>query len=106
VAIPVYSTLFIAANGEDIAAAYTVPAGMTAIVRDVDVLFLGDPGDTAFTLSDQSTGTYVAYCLQIDTDQLYSWRGRQVFPEGATFQANSAGPNSLTARVSGYLLTN
>lgn len=104
-AIPVYSTLFIAAAGIADGAGYVVPAGMVAIVRDIDTLCFGSPADTAFALTDEATSTYVAYHLYTGLNEFWSWRGRQVIPGGAEMLASQSGPQDIAVRVSGYLLS-
>lgn len=100
----VYSTLFIAALGTPVDAAYVVPAGFTAVVRDVAAWFYGEPDDTVLGLQDLTTSAFVYYVVMQDEYQYSHWQGRQVFPEGSEFQASSTGPNTVSVRVSGYLL--
>jgi hypothetical protein len=105
VATAVYSHLLIAANGVGLDAEYYVPAGYVVVVRDVSVLLYGTPDDTAFGLLDVNTGTYLYYRLFLDPSEFDHVEMRQVLPAGATLAAQSSGPNNLSARVSGYLLT-
>lgn len=102
---PVYSTLFVAAVGTDLGAGYVVPGGHLAVVRDVALLFDGTPEDTAAGVYDVTTLTWIAYHLMVDAEEYWHWEGRQIVPAGAEFQLRSAGPNAVSGRVSGYLLT-
>jgi hypothetical protein len=100
----VYSTLFIAAFGTPVSAGYAVPAGFTAVVRDVVAVFTGTPNNTAIDVVDTATNSIIAYHLQLNPFEMFHWEGRQVVHEGATFTATSAGPTGVSVRVSGYLL--
>lgn len=99
----VYSTRFLEEVGLDGLASYTVPAGFTAVLRDLDaynasgiavgrIFLLGHLGQTIwFAVSAEEQDTY------------QSWRGRQVLLEGEKFTVNTEVHWDVT--VSGYLLT-
>jgi hypothetical protein len=105
VAARVYSTVFYSAHAAPLSFTYTVPAGQVAIVRDIDALFEGNPGNTALSVYDPGTLGTVYYHLQTNPNEYVQWRGRQVFLAGQRFTVASAGPNAVGCRVSGYLLT-
>lgn len=104
-AAPVYSTLFIAADGFTISTGYVVPAGFVAVVRDCTIYIDGSLANTAADVRDLATGAFVFYHLMSTQNDYAHWVGHQVFPAGAEIHASSAGPNSAAIRVSGYLLT-
>jgi hypothetical protein len=80
------------------------------VVRDIDVYWggglsgspsvhvIGSAGQTFFEAHEPSTGGPPP----IDS-YTWAWRGRQVFPPGATFAITSSGP-AIDATVSGYTL--
>jgi len=79
--------------------------GYTAVVRDVDAFWSLGLAAAQLNLFDGNDATFV-YAYLGDggiTSELYSWRGRQVIPEGETFTVHT--DSALDVRVSGYLLT-
>jgi hypothetical protein len=84
---------------------YTVPPGMVAIVRDVDLV----PGVTSaafiFLYSGVTGATWCSRALPTVNVQV-EWRGRQVFPAGTDLRASiNVGGVACDVSVSGYLLT-
>lgn len=102
---PVYSTVFMAGIASPLSIEYTIPDGLTAIVRDVDVLFLGDTAGSSFSLQELASGSFIAHSEALPAGTMYSWRGRQVVPQTIIIQASSTGSALVSVRVSGYLLT-
>lgn len=102
---PVYSVCVIEALGFTLDVNYTVPAGRRLIVRDADIVFFGVSGSTTASLSNPTADVYCFSHRQTVDDEYYGWRGRQVFDEGLTLSLQSSGPNEVSGRVSGYLLT-
>lgn len=103
----IYSTLFgdVAYTAAGANTFYTVPAGFTAILRDVDAASASATG-VELDIGDLVTGlTFIQYKGTTPFTVLPPWRGRQVFPEGHAIFANATG-GTFTVRMSGYLLTN
>lgn len=100
----VYSICFIDVQGLGGAATYTVPAGFRAIIDTCD-FYTGaqTPPGTVRMQSNTTNATWFYREVPINEDAYSSWRGRQVFDEGETFQASTATAPS-DVRVSGWLL--
>lgn len=102
----IYSVRFIAVKGLTGTSSYTVPAGMVAIVRDVDT-FIGTPtGVNALFLHGEHGQAMWWTSATIGQSQYASWRGRQVVEAGLTFdvQASVGALDAYDVTVSGYLL--
>lgn len=101
----VYSVCFLDVQGLSGAATYTVPAGMRAIIDTCD-FYVGaqTPPGTVRMQSNATNASWFYDKAPINEDAYMSWRGRQVFDEGETFQASSA-TAPCDVRVSGWLLT-
>jgi hypothetical protein len=102
---PVYSTRLFEALALTTNVGYTVPAGVRAVLRDVDI-FIGAHGtETAFAILG-GMGQVIWYVdvASATTGQSFQWRGRQVFNPGdiISFVASA---NGVDVSASGYLLT-
>lgn len=97
----VYSTRFFmqhAAGG----GIYTVPAGYTAVVRDIDIFYSGGVGSYVNVINPvYGTFAYAAFGASVD-GALISWRGRQVFQAGEAIEW--ACTDDVDLMASGYLL--
>lgn len=104
----VYSTRFIQQHGLSGTASYVVPAGFTAVVRDVDS-FIGAPVGLNALFLHGAIGQAIWWTqATIGESQYASWRGRQVYLEGETIEveADVGTFDAYDVTVSGYLLTN
>jgi hypothetical protein len=106
-AAPVYSTRFIQAHGLSGTAAYSVPNGYVAIVRDVDS-FIGTPAGLNSLYLHGALGQAIWWTeATVGQSQYASWRGRQVYFEGEDIEveADVGITDGYDVTVSGYLLT-
>lgn len=105
-ALPVYSTPFFHVRGLSGAVTYTVPSGLVAVVRDIDIYSAnGSPGNTVFRLEDGSSGATVVFLdYGFSGSGMLMWRGRQVWNAGQSFVITQLG-DLIDVNVSGYLLT-
>lgn len=99
----VYSTIFVATRSQNVNASYVIPEGQLMIVRDITAFFEGNPGDTAMQIFGSDFGT-LYYHLQIDPNEYVHEEMWQVLNQGNTLTVLTAGPNTVSLRVSGYLL--
>lgn len=101
--INVYSTRFLEEAGFTGSAAFAVPAGYVAVVRDIDVVaFAG----TGVTIEAGLGGGAVFWSLTLNptlTPFWGSWRGRQILNAGE--QLVVATDASADFMASGYLLS-
>jgi hypothetical protein len=103
---PVYSTRFIQQHGLSGSASFAVPSGYVAVVRDVDT-FIGTPVGANTLYFHGALGQAIWFTEgTIGQSQYASWRGRQVFEPGETFdvQADVGVLDAYDVTVSGYLL--
>ena len=100
----VYSTRFIEVSSLTPSAAYTVPAGFVAVVRDLDAVSQGSVAVAELVMVGAAgQAIYLAFA-PISTSMWFGWRGRQVLLAGETLHVDVAnGPWDVS--VSGYLLT-
>jgi hypothetical protein len=109
VARPVYSVRLIQWKGLTGTIQYTVPAGLTAVVRDLDS-FIGQPTSIAALYFEGTAGQAIWFTNSLpgSSSSYASWRGRQVFAEGESFylRADVGALDAYDVTVSGYLLTN
>lgn len=102
--IAVYSTRFFALHGANGTFVYIVPAGRTAVVRDVD-FYNGGGLSPAYYFLQGSAGQAIDYFQSPDlVAHTHQWRGRQVYNAGESITVQSSQPSDIT--VSGYLLVN
>jgi secreted Zn-dependent insulinase-like peptidase len=105
VALP-YSRRFISGQtaGSPVVIDYLVPTGFVAVLRDVDI-YNGTATAvvSAFIVSPGSPNIVMAalYFSAVNTSVM--WRGRQVFPAGATIRVSSS-TAGVSVSASGYLL--
>jgi hypothetical protein len=101
----IYSTRFIDNAALSVGDAYTVPAGFTAVLRDVDVAIGVNLG--AFEFKLVGTGAAVLWIFDgpSSAGESDQWRGRQVFYEGEAFGFFASGA-TFSYSACGYLLTN
>lgn len=100
-AIPVYSTRFLAVQGLVGVAAYTVPVGQLAVVRDVNVYNGGGLSVTTAIWHGSAGQAIALWASQTDASDGF-FTGRQVFNPGESFDITTNGAWDVT--VSGYLL--
>lgn len=100
---PVYSTRFLEVRGLTTTLPYVVPAGVVAVVRDVDAFRTGILGATVIFHGAVGQAIWGKDYPPGSTDAYSSWRGRQVFLPGETFDVQASNPVDVT--VSGYLLS-
>jgi hypothetical protein len=108
VAVPVYSVRFIQVHGLTSTSAYVVPAGRTAVVRDLDS-FIGTPAGLNALFLHGALGQAIWWTeASVGQTQYASWRGRQVYLEGESIEveADVGIADAYDVTVSGYLLTN
>jgi len=85
---------------------FVVPAGFTAVARDLDVYYGASDIQGNVRFQDVDSGGTIWYGESMEEAAGYlSWRGRQVFPEGHTMQVSTADV-LMDVRLCGYLLTN
>ena len=102
----VYSTRFISLVTSSAASeSYTVPAGYTAVIRDINGVMWPEASTTAYVeISD--TGLLLVYwTAPTDTYENFRWQGRQVIDSDETISAVSNSPGPVYIAVSGYLLS-
>jgi hypothetical protein len=104
--LSVYSTLFYHGTlpTNALTVIYTVPAGQTVVVRDVELLI--SAANDLFNLQVNVSGTLAVmwYVAQSPATTWHQWSGRVVIPSGGELEAYSAlGADQLV--VSGYLLS-
>lgn len=104
---PVYSTRFIHSHGLTGTVQYMVPAGVVAVVRDVDA-YIGTPAGLNNLYLHGALGQTIWWTsATIGESQYSSWRGRQVYQEGeiVEVEADVGLLDAYDVTVSGYLLT-
>lgn len=102
-AIPVYSTRFLAWAATETPPAYTVPDGYVAVVRDIDV-YSGGGAMINWVCSVNEIAHFAAGQFTIEAlAQTAQWRGRQILNAGEFLVFASDG--ALDGMISGYLLT-
>jgi hypothetical protein len=102
--VGVYSTLLFRGsvpNGD--ISAFTTPAGMVAIVRDIDVV-VRTGGASGFSFFDDATGTEFWRVKPVPSDTVQQWRGRQVLNAGDTLDIENNNADEFSCWVSGWLL--
>lgn len=100
--VPVYSTRFIAEQGLVGVAAYTVPAGYRAVVKQLS-LYNGGGVSVTTAIWHGSVGQALALFASNLTASDAFFVGMQVFNPGETFDITTNGAWDVTA--SGYLLS-
>lgn len=99
-----YSTRFanVAATGDgNFHVIYTVPAGVVAIIRDLDLF--AQTAALAFGLR-LAGNVIVSFVNPTAAGTAYQWTGRQVLLPGETLEYFASNGLSFTACISGYLL--
>lgn len=100
----VYSDRFLEELGLNGTATYTVPAGLVAIVRDIDAYAAGPLSSNAHLRFTGYLGeTLWFFVVSAQQQASGQWRGRQVFRSGEGFGIVT--DSAFDVRVSGYLLT-
>jgi len=101
----VYSTCFFDGNivGGAEASIFTVPSGLVYIIRDADMCAYPSGATDAYFISTGGGNPWAVFGMS-GTGSVATWRGRQVYEAGSTFNVLST-PNELQLRVSGYILT-
>jgi hypothetical protein len=107
-ALPVYSVRFLSRRNLTGGATYLVPAGMVAVVRDIDAFDGSLTGDNVLQVSGASGSTFAFWRSPVaigaaNAGNAYAWRGRQILNAGEELQLNA--DSGLDVAVSGYLLT-
>jgi len=102
-AVPIYSTRFLAEAGFTGSAAFLVPAGYVAVVRDIDsVVYTG----AGATIQAGIGGSAVFWAVTegvVAVTATNSWRGRVVLNAGEQLVVSTDAAVDFVA--SGYLLT-
>ena len=100
---PVYSTRFINVAGFTGDAAFEVPSGYIAVVRDIDVVVF-EPGAGTVEAGLGGSSVFWGYTWSFVTVLGWeSWRGRQVLNAGEQLVLHSNAAMDMMA--SGYLLS-
>jgi hypothetical protein len=104
VATPLYSRVLLAEHDFTGESAFEVPAGLTVVVRDIDVVTGVSLGGTVWAY-DSDGVQFWGYTQTSLTGgkQWAGWRGRQVIPGPGFFYISS--DYSADFRSSGYLLS-
>lgn len=101
----VYSHRFanVAATGDgNFHVLYTVPVGLVAVVRDLDLF--SQTAALAFGLR-LASNVIVSFVNPTASGTAYQWTGRQVLNAGETLEYFASTGLGFTACISGYLLT-
>lgn len=98
----VYSKRLIQAQALNGSASFTVPAGYTCVVRDLDAFVASGGSGAGLFLIGAGGQTMAAYNSIGSAFAVFAWRGRQVLEAGETVTVTTTGPCDVT--VSGYLL--
>lgn len=87
------------------AVVYTVPAGITVVVRDVEWLNNTGAALNAYLLSAVSGFGDAAFAVNnsIPVSQAWQWQGRVVIPTGGSISVGGA-PSGALVLISGYEL--
>jgi len=103
-ALPLYSKLLHAVTGFTGTSTFSVPAGFTVVVRDIDVV-VGIAAGITVVAYDGAGNTFwgVDTGVTTSTKTTFSWRGRQVIPGPDYFSITCDG--ACDFRSSGYLLS-
>lgn len=103
----VYSTqFFLGTLAVAVQTLYTVPAGMTVVVRDIE-LSQGGTGPAVVTIWGQTVPGAQAYLVRqsaLAPNVVFQWQGRSVLQSGQTLQAFCNAANT-ELWISGYLLS-
>jgi hypothetical protein len=102
-AVPIYSTRFIAESGFTGSAAFLVPAGYVAVVRDIDCVVYTSAGATIQAGIGGVTNFWAVTIGVIAVTYWTSWRGRTVLNPGEQLVIGTDAAADFTA--SGYLLS-
>lgn len=83
---------------------FTVPTGVTCVIRDIEV-YTWDVAGTAFNVAVDVSGQVgtVYQVTAADSKSSHQWTGRTVIPAGSTI-IGQAGTNLNSGCISGYLL--
>lgn len=103
----VYSTAFFAENAFTGSAVYTVPAGKTAYIRNIDVVWIEGLSSAEFQIHGTAGQNFFVATFDPISDHSDSWRqwfGQHIVAEGDSFSIHA--DSALDISVSGYLLTN
>jgi hypothetical protein len=102
----VFSTRFFAVHDQPaiLPVSYTVPAGFTAVVRDIDVYCADILGGEEFFARGNAGEVFWQDSIALGETGWRMWRGRQVLFEGESWEL--FGTKVFDLAASGYLLTN
>lgn len=102
----VYSTLFFRGSlpVNALEQLYTVPATMTVVVRDMEMLTSGANDLFNVQIGTSGATTVMWYLSQLPAATWHQWQGRTVIPPGQSLYAYSA-QGAAQLVVSGYLLS-
>jgi hypothetical protein len=102
----VYSTQLLAINGLAAEVTYTVPAGLTAVVREIDVASaVGGGWSCSFKAAGVGHWLYMASSdVGARNTESGQWHGRLILAAGQVLQVEP-GTGTPTVIVSGYLLS-
>ena len=102
----IYSTnLALGALGTSSANLYTSPAGVTTVVREIDLYsFSGATDYVVFGCNVAGIGATFWYFTTLAPAQTYQWKGRLVIPAGQVINGFAQSANN-TYVISGYQLT-
>jgi len=106
--VSIYSTLFYSADAPNgLTAAYTVPAGATVVVRDIEA-YNSNASATAFSISRQVSGTTLSYIWvpspALSASSWAQWHGRAVLNAADVLEVSTAAAG-VYLHISGYLLS-
>lgn len=102
----VYSTRFFRGSlpTNSLDALYTVPAGMTVVLRDIEMLTAAANDLFNVQIGVSGSTTVVWYLSQLPASTWHQWSGRVVVDAGETVYAYS-GLGAAQLVISGYLLS-
>ena len=102
-AVAVYSHRFLDEAGFTGSAAFLVPAGFVAVVRDLDC-WVGAGAGGSIEMGIGGSAVFFGYTFSVVTVQATAtWRGRQVLNSGEQLLVATDAPADFA--VSGYLLS-
>jgi hypothetical protein len=101
----VYSTRFLSLGIEGTNVSYIVPAGYVAVVRAIDMVYLGGPTAAAGFVELGGALVPVALLLNVNGNDQAHIQTRQVVNAGDPIKIIATTLNTCYISVSGYLLT-